>query len=408
MSFNTSDNSRSLSRMIYTLLFFMIFAEVMLSPYYPQFFEKAFGRESLGFTAAYIFGCRAAAITALPFWGQLAKKHDITNIVVRCLTVSPLLFTAMAFAPDASIFFALSIILVFLKTSLLLLYPKAVQLSRHQPGRHALSYQLVFHGALLLSTAAGALVMMTSWPAAIFLMLAVVDVFLLILAVKLRNTSRSVLLAKAETGPKPAAPSMMLLISIFGLAALAFHLGNQMVKPYFTTFVQQMYSMDLATAGILFMLPSAVALLTLPVLFKGWNEKRTYILALAAIALLTISLLLQALPLTFAAFILVRVLYGLALTIGHAGLDASFFQMMGAGAGSGSYSFFALFQNSALLTAPFAAEMVIQGYGLSAPFAAAAVLLACALILLLGAGMLARQRQSVSRAKAAQLQDESL
>jgi MFS family permease len=62
---------------LFLCIFLGLFTEVLLSPFYPQFFRKVFGVEDLSYTGYYIFICRLTVIAISPLWGLLARWIEV-------------------------------------------------------------------------------------------------------------------------------------------------------------------------------------------------------------------------------------------------------------------------------------------------------------------------------------------
>ncbi|MNW13878.1 hypothetical protein D3C71_2119390 [compost metagenome] len=63
-------------------MFLGLFTEVLLSPYYPQFFHQVFGIEDYSYTGLYLFVCRLTVVLCSPLWGWLTRKLEAKRLLL--------------------------------------------------------------------------------------------------------------------------------------------------------------------------------------------------------------------------------------------------------------------------------------------------------------------------------------
>lgn len=175
-------------------VFLGLFSEVLLSPYYPQFFAKVFGVEGFAFTGIYLFICRLAAVIFSPLWGMLTKRFAAKKLLFVGQLGTAICTALMAAAETAGQFIAVTIILILFKSSYILIYPMIMELTGKEKRAGAAGvFHAVYHAAVILSTLAGARMLEMDNPLSLFYFAAILDAIQLgicVWALKgLRNSS---------------------------------------------------------------------------------------------------------------------------------------------------------------------------------------------------------------------------
>ncbi|MFB4164112.1 MFS transporter [Alteribacillus sp. JSM 102045] len=370
---------------LYLCLFTYIFSEVLLSPFYPQFFEKTFAIDGTKFTGIFIFTCRLAVLLSTPVWGKFSQKINTTTLLLFALGCSPFLTGALAFAKTPYIFLCLTVLLLAAKSGMLLIYPLLAETN----GASDMSkkFQLLFHGAIITASLCGGLIMSLEEPIRIFIVLAIMDLLLFVLVWRVRKqipvSTQAAKTSDNKSADQKRSLSMPLVIFLlFGMAVFTFHFGNNIVRPYFTLYAEQTFLADSFTSSILFMLPNAAALMVMPWLHKWVTNENALTFSVIAVFILGLSLLLQWGASFFWLFVGARLFYGLFLASGQAAIDSSFFHLQKKGNTPYAYSLLLLFQNTAMLSAPIGAAYTAETYGLAMPFLAAALMLIASFVFL--------------------------
>lgn len=367
---------------LFLCVFLYIFTETLLSPFYPQFFARVFGVEDLEYSGYYIFVCRLTVVVCAPLWGLLARRFEVKHLLFVGQAGAALFTALLATTSTAGQFLALSVVLLAFKSSYLLAYSLIVRLvGRGQLNIAAGNYQAVFHAAIIASTLAGAWIVGMEDPLNLFYWIAAADLLqlgLCVYALRAVSTRRPVPAAPGETR---AVGDRLGFILALGLVVFTFHLANNVIRPYFTAYAQDDFSLSLEASGVLFLIPSVMAIAAMPFIRRAALPERLprlYVLGLCALAG---GLLLQRLSASLAVLAAGRMLYGFFLTVTQAVLEVRLFGASSEERLHFNYGLAVAFQNFGLLAAPLLASSLVDIYNLAMPLLAAAAICAANLVL---------------------------
>ncbi|MFC0558918.1 MFS transporter [Halalkalibacter alkalisediminis] len=361
---------------LFFLIFYFVYADVALSPFYPQFFNKVFGIEDLEYTAFYIFIARLTVVVAVPIWGLLSKYFEVKHLLYVGQWVSAVMLVGMAGSQDTQQFLLFTILLLIGKSSFFLVYPLLIELNG-EGKRSAVvgAYHMIFHGAIILGTLSGAWIIRLDDPLLLFYGLAGVEVILwLICFLTLRKlSSRKKIVLDRESVHSTS--KQVYFVFWIGLIIFAFHTANNMIRPYFTTYTINDFQLSIVESSILFMVPSAMAMIAYPVIRKVYSQEKVPFVFAIALGVLSISLILQGVTNSFIVLSIGRVFYGFFLAISQSALELYLFNK--SSNHMQVYTMASSFQNAGLLFAPLLASMSVMSYNLAAPliFAGAICLL---------------------------------
>jgi hypothetical protein len=362
---------------LFGCLFLYVATETLLSPFYPQFFRKVFGIQEWEYTGHYIFLCRLTVLVCAPLWGMAARHVAVKYLLFTGQMGAGLFTLLLANATTATEFLVISILLVAAKASYLLLYPLLVQLvgQEHSPVLAA-RYQGVVHGAIIVATCLGTWMVMLPSPLRLFYGVAAAEFLqFIVCASVLRGdaptSSRAAILAPIQPGK-----GAMALIAAFGFVLVTFHLAANLIRPYFTAYLMAVPvpGFSLAASGLVFLIPSMMALFAMPVIRMWCTVDRLPMVYLGATALASVGLFLQTWADNMAVLIGSRMVYGCVIAISHAALDVRLLMGSRLQDVPANYTWAASAQSVALLSAPLAATALVDVSGLAAPLSAAALL----------------------------------
>lgn len=364
--------------MIQTVLFFCIFyfvfTEVALSPFYPQFFEKVFSIHDLEYTGYYIFVARLTVVIAAPVWGLLAKRYEVKHLLYTGQWISALMLVGMGASGNAEQFLLFTVLLLIGKSSFLLIYPWLIQVGgQEQSASIAGRYHAVFHSSIILATLMGSWLIKLNNPLDIFYILAISDLVLWIIC---WLTLRKVSFKNTETMSMKSSEEVrypMRFMLAIGLVIFTFHTANNVIRPYFTKYAVHDFSLSLTESSWLFIVPSLMAILAYPFIRKVCIPKRLTTIYLFAATMLSFTLLLQGAANHLIPLIVARVFYGFFLVISQAALEVHLFQNSGNSLHL-NYTVATSFQNIGLLAAPLLAASLVLSYSLAAPLIVAALI----------------------------------
>lgn len=388
-------------------VFLGLFSEVLLSPYYPQFFAKVFGVEGLAFTGVYLFICRLAAVLFSPLWGMLTKLFSAKRLLFVGQLGTAACTALMAAAETAGQFIAVTVVLILFKSSYILIYPMIIELTGKEKRAGAAGvFHAVYHAAVILSTLAGARMLEMDNPLSLFYFAAILDAIQLGICVwalkglKNSGSGEAGIVARNKTEKAASVHSRSRktvnqriaaawsglarnwngTVLLIGALFFSMMIACNMVRPYFTPYMEGVYGMDTVRSGWWFLVPNLMAVLALP-LIRRWcaGENLTKVYGLG-MALMAAGLLLQASDslLLLAAG---RIAFGLCMALTMAALDMMLFNQSGGRQLHVHFGIIVAFQNLGELASPLLATSLVQQDGLAAPFIGAAIISAANLAL---------------------------
>ncbi|BAY37570.1 hypothetical protein NIES2111_19090 [Nostoc sp. NIES-2111] len=369
-----------ISGALFLCVFLSIFNEVLLSPFYPQFFRKVFGVTDLAYTGYYIFICRLTVVLAAPVWGILSRRFEVKNLLYVGQLGTAVMTALMGTSTSAEQFLLYTILLLLCKSSYLLVYPLIIQLGGEEK-RAAIAgtYQAVFHGAIIIATIVGAFMVNIDTPLILFYGIAAADIVqLAICAYMLRGVSTQ---RHEQQADNQIVPNQIGYVITIGIVILTFQLANNLVRPFFTEYVTAApLNVNLLTSSLLFLIPSVMAIAALPYIRQACRPERLNTIYLGGLSLLIISLGVQGLSFNLPLLILARIVYGFFLAVTQATLELQIFNQSTAKHLHFNYSLVTAFANIGHLGAPLLASWLVNTQNLASPFIAATVI--CCLNLL--------------------------
>ncbi|BAT54651.1 hypothetical protein NOS3756_36230 [Nostoc sp. NIES-3756] len=369
-----------ISGALFLCVFLSIFNEVLLSPFYPQFFRKVFGVTDLAYTGYYIFICRLTVVLAAPVWGMLSRRFEVKHLLYVGQLGTAVMTALMGTSTSAEQFLTYTILLLLCKSSYLLVYPLIIQLGGEEK-RAAIAgtYQAVFHGAIIIATIVGAWMVNIDTPLRLFYGIAVADIVqLAICAYMLRGVSTQ---RHEQQADNQIVPNQIGYVITIGIVILTFQLANNLVRPYFTEYVTAApLNVNLLTSSLLFLIPSVMAIAALPYIRQACRPERLNTIYIGGLSLLILSLGLQGLPFNLPLLILARIVYGFFLAVTQATLELQIFNQSTAKHLHFNYSLVTAFANIGHLGAPLLASWLVNTQNLASPFIAATII--CCLNLL--------------------------
>lgn len=363
-----------ISGALFLCVFLAVFNEVLLSPFYPQFFRKVFQVEDLAYTGYYIFVCRLTVVLCSPIWGILSRRFEVKHLLYIGQVGTAVMTVLMATSTSAEQFLFYTIVLLLCKSSYLLVYPLIIQLAgEDKRATVAGTYQAVFHGAIIAATIAGAWMVNLDRPLVLFYPIAAADVFQLIVCLYILRGVSTQRQDVSETQPTVAGERWGFIVAI-GMVILSFQLANNLVRPYFTAYVTtNPFNNSLLESSFLFLIPSVMAIAALPYI-RTCRPQRLNSIYLVGLCCLIASLFLQGWTQYLVVLVLARMVYGFCLAVTQAALELQLFSSSTSNRLHFNYSLATSFANVGHLGAPLMASWLVSSYNLAAPFLAAATI----------------------------------
>ncbi|MDY0938725.1 MFS transporter [Priestia megaterium] len=360
------------ARFVFICLFMTMTSEVLLSPFYPQYFTNAFHVDGVTMTSFFIICCRIVVIVMTPLWGMLLKKWKVKHVIVTSLLMTALIKIILSEVATFYGFLATSLVLLVFQSSLYLLYPYLVGGIKNgqKKASAATTYVFIVHTAIIVASLFGSTVIAWEMPLKVYQYFALADIVLAVWLLRIKDSS-----LKMEKTPAYI-QSINEPIFFYLLAIFFFHFGHNVIRPYFTLFTNDTYGVSSQGSALLYVTPSIMAIvlkLTIPTkLFNGKVIPLFYSVTGASVLLLC----LQAYAGHLSMFIISRILYGAGFYLSMVILDIYLFQKSKQAAAY-YYSWLIAVQNIALLIAPLLA-LEISKVNLAFPLVAGAAALLAA------------------------------
>ncbi|MFD2672401.1 MFS transporter [Marinicrinis sediminis] len=373
----------------YTLLsclFLGLFTEVLLAPYYPQFFSQVFGLEGYAFIGLYLFVCRLVVVMFSPIWGWLSRYVEAKQLLLIGQAGTAWFTFMLASAENETQFLWLTVALLLFKSSYMLIYPLIIEQSGASQMSHAAAkFHAVYHLAVVMSTLAGAWMMELNNPLQLFYWAAVVDVLQLVLClfvfkkVLLQRPGKKVTEETASsTHPDSQIKAMgkrshFIFMCVLGGLFFTITILNNVIRPFFTTYIQDAFSLSIQMSGLLFLLPSILAIASMPFIRKFCVPAHVHSVYGIGLIVMVIGLFLQAIP-HVGWMLLGRLMYGAFLAMTMAALDMYLFQRFQGRRLSFYFSMIVSFQTAGELVSPLLASVLVEQVHAVAPLVAASLI----------------------------------
>jgi MFS transporter, DHA1 family, multidrug resistance protein len=383
--------SRDVSRAAWAALLVALVADVFLAPFYPQFFATTFGANGVVTAGLYIALCRVAVAVALPLWTRWTRRIGPLRLVARAQIIAGTAALACVWAPNLTWFLILTFIAEAARAAYLLLYPAIFEAApAEKRGAVVARVAAAFHAAALIAAVTGGVLLEHASGRVALLIAAAADFIQLACLVRALPNSHPV--PAAEPAPDTTTASSVqrrVRLRLHLLCALTFlsTCGFVIVRPHFTTYLSEELapSAPLWLLGVVFVVPSAVAVLVLPFGQRIARSPRLALYMCVALVVMALTATGQLAASTLAILVGIRVVYGLAcyvidIAVDHAALSSTVDTY-------GHFGFVAAVQNVAIVLAPLAASyLASRANGWPSLFIAAGVLsalaAACAFVLL--------------------------
>lgn len=167
-------------RFVFICLFMTMTSEVLLSPFYPQYFTSAFHVDGVAMTSFFIICCRIVVIVMTPLWGMLLKKWKVKHIIVASLLMTALVKVILSEVSTFYGFLATSLVLLVFQSSLYLLYPYLVggMKNGQKKAGAATTYVFIVHTAIIVASLFGSAIIAWEMPLKVYQYFALTDMVL--------------------------------------------------------------------------------------------------------------------------------------------------------------------------------------------------------------------------------------
>ncbi|MBH0169965.1 MFS transporter [Fictibacillus sp. 18YEL24] len=356
-------SNRSLNLFLLSCVFLFVCTEVLLSPFYPQFFNKVYGIDDPDLTGFYIMTCRLVVVIFTPIWGLIAhKRNNSSTLLIIGQWGTGISCFLMAISPSFEMFVAASVLLLIFKSSYFLLYTILISENRNSTTGAAASYHAVLQGAIVTATILSGWVIEMDHPLLIFWIVGIVECLMAVFSLRfLRKVSKNRIVELEQTDHR----SLVTPFLFFGIIVLTLHLAVNMIRPFFTTYTENVYSTNTMMSSSLYLIPSLMAIVTLP-LTKKYSERLGWYGYVGAASMIIVGLFLQGIETSIIGLIFFRCMFGIGAAWCLAKIDVFIFKW--SGNMHGDYSKISAIQNVGLLLAPVAASSIVNTHSISDVF----------------------------------------
>ncbi|MGM0806238.1 MAG: MFS transporter [Bacillota bacterium] len=356
-------SNRSLNLFLLSCVFLFVCTEVLLSPFYPQFFNKVYGIDDPDLTGFYIMTCRLVVVIFTPIWGLIAhKRNNSSTLLIIGQWGTGISCFLMAISPSFEMFVAASVLLLIFKSSYFLLYTILISENRNSTTGAAASYHAVLQGAIVTATILSGWVIEMDHPLLIFWIVGIVECLMAVFSLSfLRKVSKNRIVELEQTNHR----SLVTPFLFFGIIVLTLHLAVNMIRPFFTTYTEIVYSTNTMMSSSLYLIPSLMAIVTLP-LTKKYSERLGWYGYVGAASMIIVGLFLQGIETSIIGLIFFRCMFGIGAAWCLAKIDVFIFKW--SGNMHGDYSKISAIQNVGLLLAPVAASSIVNTHSISDVF----------------------------------------
>ncbi len=362
---------------------FGVISDSILIAFYPQFFEDRYGITSPVHVGAYIAAISIAVMCMLPVWARVARRVETMHLLVYTQFAAAMFCVLSIWAPNAPVYWLLTMLMFMTKASYLLMFPYLMRLEK--PENHSVTIGLlsvVIHIGAIFGAAVGGLALQNFGPQFCVGLMAAGDFIQMGLCIYLIRAGKVVsVLTKEEKDRKAPpfrrAPGSLAILLKLSLLMLLFDFSAYLIRPFFTVFWEATTGMNFQTlTGVIFAIPGIVALLALMVKHTVKRPPSYLDHTVGNLMLGTVGLLLQATP-SMVLIIIGRCLYGWAMYQVIVKLEVTLFKVSTPDAYARDFSIANFFQNLGVLLSSFGAGYIVSLVGIPMTF----VIAACGMVL---------------------------
>ncbi|MGR9085734.1 MAG: MFS transporter [Gammaproteobacteria bacterium] len=345
-----------------------VVSDSMLMPFYPQFFQTAFGDTDPEHVGFYLAAVCFTVMAAFPLWAAVAKTVPVLRLLVYTQFAAGVL-SILCYASDTLLnFWMVSLLMMVFKASYLLIYPHILALedkNKHTGTIGVLS--VIVHLGAIMGAALGGFVLELLDARQTFLLMSIGDFLQMFACMLLTDKDKAIAPAAGDASSARAlTPGLVYKLS---LIMLLYYFSAYLIRPFFARYWEtvSVWNGEIAS-GLVFAIPGWIALAALCLgRFAGNRLQSAYGGILSAVFLGIYGLLLQAYPQP-AAVLLGRCLFGWSLFKATVRLDALLFELSTPDAYAADFSKIYFFQTLGVMIASFAAGALVSHQGLQSPF----------------------------------------
>lgn len=352
-----------------------VVSDSMLIPFYPHFFESAFGVTDAGLVGLYIAACCLTVMLAFPVWARVARHLSLLPLLIGTQLLAGVLSVLCYWTASLTQFWAISLAMLVFKASYLLIYPQIMRLEQADAhGRTIGLLSVIVHFGGIGGALLGGAVLQWFEPRQVFLLMAVGDFLQTGICFLLRRQTPVPSAADdtEDTSTPASGASNAPVVLRLCLVMAVFYFSAFLVRPFFVRYWEALSGWnDAFYAGVIFAIPGTVALFALWRSYRQPVATEAHWQILPAMVYVTVGLLLQAVP-SMPVVLVGRLLFGWGLFRTTVRLDQLLFALSQPKDYATDFSKVSFSQNLGVLVASWAAGAVVATTGLDVPFYLAA------------------------------------
>ncbi len=348
-----------------------VVADTMLLPFYPHFFENAFGVNDPRHVGWYIAACCVTVMCAFPVWSRVARRIHELHLWVFTQIIAAGLAVLCYHSESLLAFWLLSQTMLVFKASYLLIYPFVMRLEEREKrlGVAGLFSVLMHFGGIGGAVLGGSILGLFD-PRAIYLIMAAADLVQVVICLYLLARTRQAFWveqtdASANTSfTRRGIPDYVFKI---GALSLVFYFSVFLIRPFFTRYWESLTGSEhVVLTALVYAIPAWVALL---ILLRNhfWEPAKNSRQLIASGGLfILVGVLFQASE-QWPGVIAGRLLFGYGLFQVTVHMEVLLFELSRPEHFASDFSKVHFFQNLGVIGASFAVGSLVDHYSLTAP-----------------------------------------
>lgn len=394
----TTFHTQRLKTLLIALTVISVVADTMVLPFYPQFFEIAFGITSAEHTGFYIAACCFTVMCAFPLWAKVAQKVHELHLWIYTQLIAAALGVYCYFSTNIVEFWVASQLMLVFKASYLLIYPFVMRLEEKDKHLGVASlFAVLMHFGGIGGAVVGGYVL--NWYSAkdLYLIMPASDIIqvamcaYLIWYLKTPFKAPKTAVAQEQAASKQEKPkhsstvAQVLQSYVFKLCIVSalFYFSAFLIRPFFTLYWEAISGWQNTFAtGLIYSIPAWVALACLWFQARSKKAKADAALSSEEKQHADINAILMASMIGLVGLftqgsenltlvIIGRCLFGVAFFQISVRLEVLLFSMSEPSKYASDFSKIHFFQNIGVIASSFSVGYIVSEYSLSLPFYAA-------------------------------------
>ena len=362
----------TLKNFIIGMTLIAVISDAIIMPFYPQFFEQAFGMDDPRHVGLYIAATCLTVMFAFPLWAWVAKRVTELKILVYTQFCAGVLCLYCYQAESLIWFWVVSLGMIVCKGSYLLMYPYVMRLAPKDEHTQTIGLlSVIVHFGSILGAVIGGTMIEGFDANTMFLIMAIGDFFQMAVSAYLLNKQKFKAQLKVQQPLEKEAKVSNGFIVKLGLITLVFYFSAFLIRPFFSVYWESISAYkSTIVSGTVYAIPGIIALIALRLDKYLKKPYTTYHGIISPMLLGLVGLMLQGSQLDLVV-VLGRLVYGWAVYHAVVRYDVLLFELSTPQSYATDYSKIHFFQNLGVLLSSFSSGILVDAYGLYIPFYAA-------------------------------------